>query len=369
MRLLLTFLANVLMIVVACSVSAQTPAVVKHEFVYLSAPFPQCHAATIVETSAGTLMAAWFGGTAEKNPDVGIWVSRYQAGQWSPPVEVVNGVQADGSRFPTWNPVLFQPSKGPLSLYFKVGPTPDSWWGEIMVSDDDGVTWKDRKRLPDHGIGPVKNKPLELPDGSVLCPSSDESKGWTVHVEVTRDAGRTWSKVGPLNDGQQQRAIQPTVLRLGDNRLSMLCRDGKSDGRIWQTWSEDAGQTWSPLEASMLPNPNSGIDAVTLADGRHLLLYNHTVGRGPSPKGRELLGIAVSVDGRAWQAALTLEESRGEYSYPAVIQTRDGMVHAVYTWNRKRVRHVVIDPAKLRLVSLSDGKWPLASVDRLPAAE
>ena len=353
---------------VSVSLHAQPAAVVREEFIYESAPFPECHAATIVQSQAGTLLCAWFGGTEEKHPDVGIWVSRFESGKWSEPIEVANGVQNDQLRYPTWNPVLFQPSKGPLTLYFKVGPSPDTWWGEVMTSADDARTWQNRQRLPNGGIGPVKNKPMELADGTLLCPSSDESNGWTVHIELTSDGGKTWKKIGPLNDGRKIRAIQPTLLTLGGDKLGMLCRDGKSDGTIWQSWSEDAGQTWTKFEASSLPNPNSGIDAVSLKDGRHLLVYNHTVRSGPSPRGREPLGVALSEDARNWRAAFTLEQSRGEYSYPAVIQARDGLVHIVYTWNRKRVRHVVLDPAKLELVPMNDGKWPENKVGRLPAA-
>lgn len=362
------------LLALATPLRAQT-GVVKHEFIYQSAPFPECHAASIVQSKSGTLLCTWFGGTHEKHPDVGIWISRLEPGGWSAPVEVANGVQSAQLRYPTWNPVLFQPSQGPLMLFFKVGASPDTWWGEVMTSTDDGRTWHDRQRLPDGGIGPVKNKPIELADGTLVCPSSDEASGWTVHLETTRDAGQHWTKIGPLNDGKKIRAIQPTLLRLGGDRLGMLCRDGKSDGVIWQTWSDDAGKTWSPLEPSQLPNPNSGIDAVTLADGRQLLVYNHTVRSGPSPRGREQLGVAVSSDGRNWQAALTLERSRGEYSYPAVIQTDDGLVHIVYTWNRRRVRHVILDPQKLELVPLGKGgtegstQWPADKVAKLPEAQ
>lgn len=354
---------------------AAQPGVVKQEFIYQSAPFPECHAATIVQSQAGTLLCAWFGGTREKHPDVGIWVSRLEGDQWSTPVEVANGVQNDQLRHPTWNPVLFQPSQGPLMLFFKVGPSPDTWWGEVITSNDDGRTWQDRKRLPDGGIGPVKNKAIELADGTIVCPSSDEAKGWTVHLETTRDGGKSWTKIGPLNDGKTVRAIQPTLLRMGGDKLGMLCRDGKSDGTIWQTWSSDGGQTWTELAASQLPNPNSGIDAVTLADSRHMLVYNHTVRGGPSPRGREHLGVALSHDGRRWQAALTLEQSPGEYSYPAVIQTSDGLVHIVYTWNRRRVRHVVLDPSQLQLTPMEASesgkqvKWPVDKVPRLPDAK
>ncbi len=102
------------------------------------------------------------------------------------------------------------------------------------------------------------------------------------------------------------------------------------------------------MEPIDLPNPNSGIDAVTLRDGRHLLVYNHT------PAGRSPLNVAVSKDGRKWQAALDLERDQGEYSYPAVIQAGDGKVHITYTWQRQRVRHVTVDPDRLELKALPE---------------
>jgi predicted neuraminidase len=101
-----------------------------------------------------------------------------------------------------------------------------------------------------------------------------------------------------------------------------------------------------------LPHPGSGIDGVTLADGRHLLVYNHT------RRGRSPLNVALSQDGRHWQAALVLEREPGEYSYPAVIQTPDGRVHITYTWRRERIKHVVLDPAQLVLRPIVNGQWP-----------
>jgi predicted neuraminidase len=95
------------------------------------------------------------------------------------------------------------------------------------------------------------------------------------------------------------------------------------------------------MKATSLPNPDSGIDALTLRDGRHLLVYN------PVTRGRTPLVVALSKDGKNWKDVITLETQPGEYSYPAVIQTHDNRVHISYTWKRQRVRHAVIELAQL----------------------
>ena len=208
-----------------------------------------------------------------------------------------------------------------------------------MTREDGGATWSAPQRLPEHIDGPVKNKPVQLPNGDLLCGSSTEHDGWRVHFERTSDLGLTWQRTGPVNDGKAFGAIQPSILFLGGDKLLAVGRS--KQGQVFQVASDDLGQTWGPLTATTLPNPNAGTDAVTLKDGRHVIVYNHT------PKGRSPLNVAVSKDGQDWQPALVLESQPGEYSYPAVIQTSDGLVHIVYTWKRQRVRHVVLDPAKV----------------------
>ncbi len=336
-------------------------AIVSSGFVFAEtdAPTPQIHASTIVETPQG-LAAAWFAGTREKHNDVGIWVSRHVNGKWTPPVEVMNGVQHATLRYPCWNPVLYQQPEGPLHLYSKCGPDPKTWWGTHQVSHDHGATWSQPVRLPAEIDGPVRCKPVLLPDGTLLCGSSTEYDGWRVHFELTQDNGQTWERVGPINEGKEFGAIQPTILvhaarPAGTDsspvRLQALCRHQQSKG-ILSTWSDDLGRTWSPLELTSLPNPNSGIDAVSLKDGRQLLIYNHT------PKGRSPLNLALSQDGVEWQAAHVLESEPGEYSYPAIIQTADGLVHMVYTWKRRLVKHVVVDPTRLSSRPITNGEWP-----------
>jgi len=342
---------------------AQTPwwkqGMTVDEFIYDTAPYPECHASTIAETPAG-LVAAWFGGTKERHPDVGIWVSRQENGKWTPSVEVVNGVQNDALRYPTWNPVLYQIPGGELMLFYKVGPSPSLWWGMLVKSGDHGKTWGKPGKLPEGYIGPVKNKPVLLKDGTLMSPSSTEGEGgWRVHFEYTKDFGKTWTKTGPINDGKTAGIIQPSILNYPDGRLQVLCRS--RNRAIMESWSADGGLTWSEPKPSGLPNNNSGTDAVTLADGRQLLVYNHVLPPGKEVKGlRTPLNVAVSDDGLTWYAALILEDSPvSQYSYPAVIQTSDGMVHFVYTWRREKIKHVVVDPSKMGLKKIKNGRWPL----------
>jgi predicted neuraminidase len=339
-----------ILLLTAALLAPADSAIVKSEFVFDVPPTPQCHASTIVETASG-LVAAWFGGEHEKAPDVGIWVARERNGAWTAPVEVANGVQPGGTRLPTWNPVLFQPRSGPLLLFYKAGPDPSHWWGMQTNSSDAGVTWSAPRRLPEGVLGPIKNKPIQLADGTILAPSSTEDDGWKVHFERTSDLGRSWSVTAPVNDGRRLGAIQPSILHRRDGSLQAVGRTRQ--GRIFSVTSTDQGRSWGPMTLLDLPNPNSGIDAVTLADGRQLLVYNHTT------RGRGLLNVAVSDDGTHWKAALVLENEPGEeFSYPAVIQTHDGLVHVTYTWKRRKVRHVVIDPSKLELRPIVDGEWP-----------
>ena len=322
----------------ALAATAADPDVLLREFIYESAPYPSCHASTLAETSNG-LVAAWFGGKHEKAPDVGIWVARRDSKAWSTPMEVANGVQTDGTRHPCWNPVLFQPRTGPLLLFYKVGPDPKSWWGFLRSSTNGGTSWSEARRLPEGILGPIKNKPVQLDDGTLLSPTSTEHDGWRVHFERSSDLGASWSALPPVNDGHTIAAIQPSLLLPGGDRLLAIGRTRQ--GRMFRIESGDLGRTWGTMTLLETPNPNAGTDAVTLHDGRHLLVFN------PVSKGRTPLSVAISADGIAWYRVVDLETGPGEYSYPAVIQTHDHRVHITYTWRRERIRHVVLDPSAL----------------------
>lgn len=320
-------------------------------------PTAQCHSSTIIETSDG-LMCAFFAGTHEKNKDVGIRVSHLKNGKWSWPVEVVNGFLTDSVKHPSWNPVLFKPKEDPIYLFYKVGPDVENWWGVYTTTEDEGKTWTKPVKMRTDKIvgdllGPIKNKPVQLASGTIISPTSIESRGtsngrnWRIYFELSYDNGKTWTVVPPINDGEEFDAIQPSVLVHKNGDLQIIARTMQDV--LVTSWSKDEGKTWSPLKSTGLPNPNSGTDAVTLKDGRHLLVYNHSTNKGEQPKGRNLLNLAVSENGIDWKIVLTLEnEPKPDgYAYPAVIQTSDGMVHITYTYNRRSIKHVVVDPRKI----------------------
>ncbi len=353
-----------------CKTKTKTPpenetwrkGIVTDEFIYEEAPYPSCHAATIAETPDG-LVAAWFGGTKERNPDVGIWVSRKTGDSWSTPVEVANGVINDTLRYPSWNPVLYQVPDGDLLLFYKIGPKPSEWWGLKMSSSDGGKTWSEPEELPDGYIGPVKNKPVLVENGNLVCPTSTEGNGWHVCMEITPDFGKTWNMTDTIPRGPEPiNAIQPSVLTHGNGKLQIICRT--RNRALATSWSEDYGETWSDWELLSLPNNNSGTDAVTLQDGRHLLVYNHVLPPDGKVKGpRTPLHVSLSDDGVNWEASLILEDSEiSQYSYPSVIQGADGMIHIVYTWRREKIKYVKVDPDKMVSYPIENGIWPGVSV-------
>ncbi len=347
MRFLLVMMFSLLL----SFVSAQQNVVKLNEFTFDKAPFKECHASTIEYTPAG-LVVAYFGGTKEQNPDVEIWVQRRINNRWTAPVSVANGIQHSQKRYPCWNPVLYQVPGGALLLFYKVGPSPQTWWGELITSKDHGKTWSAPQRLPEDILGPVKNKPVLLKDGTLLCPSSTEvtsGNGWRMHFEMTKNWGKTWSITEKIDTVSAVNAIQPSVLFHKGGRLQLLARS-KDDGVV-SSWSDDNGVSWSELEKEVLPNPNSGTDAVTLKNGTQLLIYNHVGKTGNQWGGkRSPLNLAISKDGISWKNVVTLESENGEFSYPAIIQGKDGLVYISYTWNRQKIKFVIVDPAKLEKI-------------------
>ena len=335
---------------VAAQESVRQELVRERSFIYEDPPTKACHASSIVETSDGSLVAAWFGGTAEGSDDVEIWVSRRAPGSaWSPARAVTDYPNA-----PTWNPVLFQEGDRTI-LFFKIGPSPREWIGAFRTSDDGGRSWGSVSYLPAGLTGPIRSKPIRLADGALLAGTSFEAgydhetpldapyRSWSAWMERSDDGGATWTKHGPIVVPDEPFGIiQPTIWQAEDGSVRALMRSTDRIGRIVMSQSDDGGRSWTPAVPTVLPNPNSGIDAVRLRDGRIVLIYNHT------EEGRSPIHIAVSSDdGATWTDPLVLEDGPGEFSYPAVVQAKSGQLHVTYTWKRKRIRHLVIDPSAL----------------------
>lgn len=343
-------------------IATSDPRILKDEFLYETAPFASPHAATIVETKKGDLVAAYFGGTYERNPDCCIWVNIKKKGknEWSTPILTADGM-VEGVKTACWNPVLTEMPNGELWLFYKVGESVKQWTGWLAKSKDGGRTWSKGEKLPDGFLGPIKNKPLLL-NNKLICGSSTESNGWRFHVEIYDLKTKTWQYVGPVESTMAYRTdilptpegsdipvegtkrpidcIQPSFLQLKDGRLQVLMRT--RNGKIATSYSSDEGQTWTPVTLTDVPNNQSGTDAVTLRDGRHVLIYNNFETLPGTKKGpRTPLSLAVSDDdGKTWRHVLTLEDSPvGQYSYPSIIEGRDGTLHMVYTWRRQRVAY------------------------------
>lgn len=333
---------------------AGKPVVFRNQFLYQKAPFPSCHAATIVELKNGDLLAAYFGGAYEGSKDVCIWLSRKNKGEerWEAPVQVADGILSDSIRKPCYNPVLYQMPDGEVFLFFKIGLYVADWSGWLIRSHDQGRTWSEKEPLPTGYLGPIKDKPV-LVGHRLICPSSTEVGGWKIHFEIYDLKKKTWKYVGPIEaeeavptvemkkDDPKKlpiECIQPTILKLKDGRLQVLCRT--KNGKIATSYSSDQGDSWSKVTLMDLPNNNSGLDAVTLKDGSFALIYNHaTTEPGKEMGPRTPLNLAVSKDGSHWTDVLTLESKPGEYSYPSIIQGKDGHLHCIYTWHRTHIRY------------------------------
>lgn len=330
--------------------------IVADEFLYTKTSFPECHSATIAETTKGDLVATYFGGTKERNPDVCIWVSRKTKGakNWTAPQMVADGVMSDSLRKACWNPVVYQIPNGDLVIYFKIGSSVSDWTGWMVRSKDGGKTWSKRIPLQQDYLGPVKNKPV-LSKGRLIAPTSIEKGGWRLYFEYSDDMGKTWKRTDYVEadsmvvDGKKtlkDLAIQPSIIFLSDGRLAAVARTRSE--HIGITYSSDNGETWSKLKLIDTPNNNSGLDAVTLSNGKHVMICNEK----PIPHGikngkglRTPLSLLISDDGENWKHWMTLEDSPiSQYSYPSIIQTKDGHIHCIYTWRRQRIKHVEVIP-------------------------
>ncbi len=308
---------------------------------------------TLVQTTAG-LVVAWVGASRADSPDASIYLARWSGGGWGRPEKVVStfhdrtGIQAACSR-----PVLFKPANGPLLLFYQSSDVRGRKNGYVKTSPDNGVSWSRPKTLGRGIHGPAGVKPIELASGVLVCGSDTEDAGWRVHIERGTAFRKSfgWTRTRDLSAARVHNASQPVLLDYGGGNLQALCRTKL--GYMAEMWSDDSGLNWGPLERTAMPNPGSGMDAVRLEDGTHVLVYQH------SNRERGVLNLATTEDGRRWAAGATLEDLPGAViSDPAMIVGADGQLHIAFAVDQERIKHLVADPNHLVGIPMVGGNWP-----------
>lgn len=322
------------------------------DFIINELPTDFCHASTVIATPDG-LLSCWFGGTHEGKADVAIWSSRQLDGKWTAPVKLADGAEAN------WNPVLFYNGEGKLLLFYKEGQQISDWRTYLRISKDHGQTWSEPCEMVagdiSGGRGPVRNKPIALSSGTVLAGGSIEKGEWSAFVDVSSDACSTWTKTEPIRiEGLVYKAgektaestiavseqsfygrgvIQPSLWEGVAGKVHMLLRS--SEGYVYRADSEDYGKTWSCAYRTELPNNNSGLDLVKAPFDNNLYLVCNPVQANWGM--RSPLSLFKSTDnGATWHKFCDLESEPGEFSYPAIIASGEGLV-ITYTWNRKNI--------------------------------
>lgn len=300
-----------------------------------SAVLPQCHAATIAQLPDDSLLCAWYAGAYQKAHDVAIYGARLtpDAEEWSPET-----VFADTPGFSEGNPVLGVDVENRVWLYHvtMLGARWDTC--QIKYSHLNGMGWKPPMYLQREWGWMTACKPLNLADGTILLPLYEENG--TAFVLISPDCGRTWETSNFLT--ADCGVIQPSLCPLADGSLLMYLRTlEKDNGTIWQSRSQDNGRTWSEPLRTHLPNPSSRVDLTRLQSGRLILAFND------SSSARTPLTLALSEDeGKTWALRYDIEsETHEEFSYPALIQSRDGVIHVAYTYRNTHIAHLALDEA------------------------
>jgi len=297
----------------------------------------------------------WSAGSGEGQVNNTIQQSFFKDGQWSQPKQVIEHVAAsNGVHLPCWNPV---PLKGPgnqTALFFQVGRTREEWKGRVMFSYDGGHSWMKDHALPRGIHGATKNKPLLMPDGRFLCPSSNEEAGWRVQLEWATPFRERWgwSRTKPLNYPGEYRATDPAILLHDDEHIQILCRS--KQGYMTEIWSHDSGKTWGSMKRGALPNPGSSMDVIKLEDGRFAMVYSHSASKS------DRMHLALSQDGVHWQGAAILDKNPAQhFDHPSIIQTQNGQLHIVYSVNRRHLHHLEINPSSLEGAPIVNEVWPV----------
>ena len=345
------------------------------------------HASSIVECPNGDLLVSWYRGSGERQADdVAVFGARRRSGEtkWSE-----SFVMADTPGFPDGNTAMFIDARRKLWLFWPVviantwescltsyrvaaqyeddGAPKWEWQGAIFLKPESFVEEMEKalearlknSPLPNEMTNRVAElkrrigdklsqrlgwqprcKPTVLRSGRILLPLYSDTYSVSI-MAISDDGGQTWTASRPLAGFGN---IQPTVLEKRDGTLVAYMRENGPVDRIRVAESSDSGRTWGPVGATTLPNPGSGLDGLRLNNGDWLLIYNDTT------RGRNSLAVSISDDeGKSWQWTRHLEnQPAGSFHYPAIIQSRDGMLHAVYSYfvaDGKSMKHATFNEA------------------------
>ncbi|MGP0065104.1 MAG: sialidase family protein [Isosphaeraceae bacterium] len=310
---------------------------------------PYKHPACMTELSNGDLDLVYYGGKGEYAVDTAVFGSRLKKGttQWTSPVPIAH----DPFRS-VGNGVIWEAPDGLVWLFYVVryGETWSTSRIQFKVSRDRAETWSDASVLSQDEGDMVRGRPIVLKDGGYLLPIYHETGNdpELVGPDSTSlfmkfdPSKRTWTKMGAIRSPRGN--IQPAVAQLDDGRLIAYCRRGgdydpKTVGYIVRSESSDGGRTWAEGKDSPFPNPNAAVDFIKLRSGRLLLIFNDSMNR------RTPLTAALSSDqDRTWPIRRNVVEGNNDYGYPTVFQARDGLIHLVFTSDRRSVvNHAVFD--------------------------
>lgn len=315
------------------------------------------HVASICEMEDGRLAVCWYGGTREGARDTAIHIAVSDPGMpgsWSEPRVVVNRDSASSElrRYvkKLGNPLVFTDSRNRLWLIY-VTIAVGGWSGSslnLKVSDDGGRSWTPSARLtlsPFLNVSElVRNNPVQMSDGSLAVPIYHECLGKFPEILwVREEAGRFSIRKTRIAGGRS--FIQPSIIARDPSRAVAFFRSCSDKRAVGMATTRDAGSTWSEAQHLELPNPDAAVNALPLSGERVLLALNESL------RGRENLQLALSSDnGVTWQRIARIEEEKGaEFSYPYMIWDSHGRIHLVYTWHRKRIKHVVFNEEWINL--------------------
>jgi len=328
------------------------------------------HASCIVECPNGDLRAVWYENGEELKPpyysenkdksdDVRLGGSCKSKGDdtWEKPF-----VMSDTFGVSSNNPCMVIDQQNQLWL---IHPTllgvPQWTWGSALLRykissqyDKPGVpVWDKVDILVPHVAeleseepdNPLKARlgwmsrahPLIRSDGAVVVPLANENF-YTAVMAITKDSGETWTYSKPVPG---RGVIQPTLVEFSNGVISAFFRSGGHEHRIKRSDSEDGGITWAPLMLTDLAHPGSGIEALLLRNGHLLMIYND------KEEGRDRLAVSISTNrGQTWQWTRHLEDTPGgRFDYPSIIQSKDGALHATYSYNTNTIKYVHFNEA------------------------